>query len=704
MAGSSKTEVRLDAATYDVAPNAAPRSHAPVTLFLDDRRALDAAVVGAKSAALARAKERGLPVLPGFAVTTDATPKVLVSGRVPDDVAAELHSAWTEVSRAGKRRIVVRSSSVAEDGSGSSMAGMFTSVTDVTTWESFLDAVAEVVGSSRRAGGGPPAPIGVLVQPFVDADVGGVMFGVDPLTGGSDRLVVAAIDGTPEALVSGEVEGSRYVLSRNGRIIEGDFGSHGATLGGRRRRALAGLAAHAERAFGGPQDVEWAIDLYGRLWLLQSRPVTAAGRSVSAAGPLLGPGPVAETFPEQLSLLEEEMWLDPLRDALRHALSLVKSASKRRIARSPIVVTVHGRAAADLELLGAAPGRRSLLRRLDPRPPLRRLSAGWNVGRLRAAMPTLASRLVEQVDEELSRLGPLSEYTDGRLVDLLRRSRQTLVALYGHEVLAGMLMQGETVGPTSSWLGLRALARGRAAGLNDAALVAAHPEVLALVVPAIGKRLELPAAAPALTERRDTFEPLAEQRERCRLRARWIQELGARSAHELGLRAARRGLLQDAADVKLLRVDEIERVFEDGRFPEILDTRIARPASAPLPTTFRLADDGTPVAVSSGARGHGTGAGGGRGKGNVTLDPTSAGAGSVLVVSTLDPDLASVLPGLAGIVAETGSVLSHLAILAREFGVPAVVGYPGATNRFTEGTSIVVDGTSGEVVEVEATS
>ena len=47
--------------------------------------------------------------------------------------------------------------------------------------------------------------------------------------------------------------------------------------------------------------------------------------------------------------------------------------------------------------------------------------------------------------------------------------------------------------------------------------------------------------------------------------------------------------------------------------------------------------------------------------------------GSVLVVSHLDPRLAPVIPRLAGLVAETGSPLSHLAILAREYGVPTVV-------------------------------
>ncbi len=51
--------------------------------------------------------------------------------------------------------------------------------------------------------------------------------------------------------------------------------------------------------------------------------------------------------------------------------------------------------------------------------------------------------------------------------------------------------------------------------------------------------------------------------------------------------------------------------------------------------------------------------------------------------------------------AETGSVLSRLAILAREFGVPVVVGVEDALERFAEGTVVVVDGATGEVRPVE---
>ena len=73
----------------------------------------------------------------------------------------------------------------------------------------------------------------------------------------------------------------------------------------------------------------------------------------------------------------------------------------------------------------------------------------------------------------------------------------------------------------------------------------------------------------------------------------------------------------------------------------------------------------------------------------------------MLVVRNLEPTLAPRLTGLAGLVSETGSVLSHLAILAREQGVPTVVGVPDALQRFPSGAVLAVDGITGEVVVVD---
>ena len=82
-------------------------------------------------------------------------------------------------------------------------------------------------------------------------------------------------------------------------------------------------------------------------------------------------------------------------------------------------------------------------------------------------------------------------------------------------------------------------------------------------------------------------------------------------------------------------------------------------------------------------------------------DPAAAAEGDILVTRTLDPRLALRLPHLSGLVSETGSVLSHLAILAREFHVPTVVAVHDALDRFPVGAELIVDGDTGEVEPVE---
>jgi pyruvate,water dikinase len=116
---------------------------------------------------------------------------------------------------------------------------------------------------------------------------------------------------------------------------------------------------------------------------------------------------------------------------------------------------------------------------------------------------------------------------------------------------------------------------------------------------------------------------------------------------------------------------------------------------------FRLTPSSVPVAVvrAAGVPADGLPASAGRATGIVCLEPDDVlpDAQSVLVVETLDPDLASALPTLAALVAETGSVLSHLAILAREMHVPTVVALDGARSRFPAGSHVLVDGGTGEV-------
>ncbi len=672
----------------------------PDLVTLDDPRALDPELAGAKAANLARAAVGGMPVLPGFALTTRSfrPPAVGPDGAQLDPAVVDgLRRAWERLNEEHGEPLVVRSSSTIEDVGESSMAGQFTSVLDVSGWESFLDAVLAVLASARTATPGqPPLPMAVLVQRQLDARCGGVLFGLDPVSGDPDQVTVEVVPGGPEKLVSGAATAASYHLGRRGRLLDTDDPDRSNRLDRHQRHELAALSRRAGEVFDRPQDVEWAYDRDGRLWLLQSRPVTATGSLHTAFGPVLGPGPVGETFPDPLEPLEEDLWIAPLRDGIIAALRVTGVATERRIRNSPVVLTVGRRVACDLQLLGVDPEERSAWHWLDPREPARRVRASWRVGRLRAMLPQVARQELQRVDAKLADVPPLDGLTDDQLVGLLRRTRSLLVSIHGHEVLAGTLLSANERPLTGAGLALAAVASGQDLGWTDEQIVARSPVALALLAPRIGRLPSLPKLPVRTTEPADV--PDLSPREGLRLRARWGQELTVRAARELGRRLHEAGRIPSPAAVAWLRLDDLDRLVAPGG-ADLPPTRPAEPG-APLPTVFRLTESGDIAAVARpGDRADGRGAGGGRGEGRVAHgtpeDPPPAG--SVLVVQTLDPELASLLPDLAGLVSETGSTLSHLAILAREFGVPTVVAVPDALERYPVGGSVLVDGDTGEV-------
>lgn len=71
--------------------------------------------------------------------------------------------------------------------------------------------------------------------------------------------------------------------------------------------------------------------------------------------------------------------------------------------------------------------------------------------------------------------------------------------------------------------------------------------------------------------------------------------------------------------------------------------------------------------------------------------------GDILVTAATDPGWTTVFPLVIGLVLEIGGQLSHGAIIAREYGIPAVINVPGAMHRICDGQIITVDGTNGRI-------
>ncbi|MEV4898029.1 PEP/pyruvate-binding domain-containing protein, partial [Nonomuraea sp. NPDC055795] len=115
------------------------------------------------------------------------------------------------------------------------------------------------------------ARIAVIVQRMVNARVAGVLHTLNPVTGRRSEMVAEAVRGVGEAVVAGTVVPDQYVLSDTGLPRD----QHGCLERADLRR-LRDTGAALREAFGAPQDIEWAIDVEGGLWLTQTRPITTA--------------------------------------------------------------------------------------------------------------------------------------------------------------------------------------------------------------------------------------------------------------------------------------------------------------------------------------------------------------------------------------------------------------------------------------------
>ena len=242
-------------------------------------------LVGGKAAGLGELIGAGERVPEGFCVTTDVYDAVrgrdrTRPGRNGDGMPAVPRREIADAYRGlGAGSVAVRSSATAEDLPDLSFAGQQDTYLDVSGADEVVDAVRrcweslwnERAVAYREALGVGHASVrmAVVVQRMVDARVAGVLFTADPVTGSRSEMTVDAAPGPGTAVVSGTVVPDHYAM--DGR---GPAESWGGCLDTARLEELRAAGLRIQRHFGAPQDVEWAIDSDGALWILQSRPVT----------------------------------------------------------------------------------------------------------------------------------------------------------------------------------------------------------------------------------------------------------------------------------------------------------------------------------------------------------------------------------------------------------------------------------------------
>lgn len=287
---------------------------------------------GGKASNLARLMACGAPVPDGFVITDTALRLVIESANVtaadtadlmaalfrgepvPDALGAELDHAWAGLSAAVA---IVRSSAVGEDSDAASFAGQLDSIVDVSNAAMLRQALACVWASRwaprslayQAARHVPLVGMGVIVQRQIPAVLSGVLFTVAPRA--ACQMLLEYCGGMGEALVSGAVNPGRVTIARRTfRWVkqaspDSPAAMEAALLNDVQITSLGRQALEIERVFGGPQDLEWAMDANGRVWIVQARPITVRsqateGRPQAAIGVLWSNANVNENFPQPI--------------------------------------------------------------------------------------------------------------------------------------------------------------------------------------------------------------------------------------------------------------------------------------------------------------------------------------------------------------------------------------------------------------------
>jgi pyruvate,water dikinase len=715
---------------------------------LADVRMADTAAVGGKAAGIGELFAAGARVPDGVvlpasvaAMTTQQRHQLLAAA------AGEL----------GAGPFAVRSSGVLEDGEERSFAGMFETVLDVDAGG--LGAAADRVLASAEAaraaayGTVDAARLAVIVQRMVSPLAAGVVLTADPISGDRETVVVNAVRGLGDRLVSGAAVGDEWVV--RGQDADARRMPEQAID---RDQALE-IAAEARRIAdvrGRPLDIEWAIDRDGTLWILQARPMTALPPDVSwepaAPGAYHRSFRFGEWIGEPVTPLFDSWLLWDLEVGL-HAWLRGELGQRAPL---PHHVVVNGWYFYSLNWI--APG--SMLRSLPSilwhviRAP--RVAGGviprfvrhsfpimerrWRADmqpRYRAAVADAEERIdalsVSELPAFIDEMAALAGEYYGSVValagaaykmeiNLAKFYRKHLEPTLGGShlpLLAGIEAPSEpephAVVSLDWWF-----APGRQPG--SPAGTSQHDRVVAARQAA--EKAALAALASSPRRLREFQAMLADGQHLVSIREEQVREwtrpwpVMRRAVLHIGESLVGRGLLESVDDVFFLYRDEVIAALESGELPSAADVphrRAEREAQAKLvppmavgkwnPLLKRFVDSypamfGAKPSARAIVSGVPASSGVATGTVRVIRGPDEFDQlqpGEVLVAPFTAPAWTPLFTRAAAVVTDVGSAAAHASIVAREYGIPAVVGCGDATARLRSGMRVTVDGSTGNV-------
>jgi len=719
---------------------------------------LDASELGAKATNLGRLAREGFPVPPGLVVTPTAEGRWREARTRVLEAAAGLGADRFAVRSSGTAEDLEGASFAGQYETilGVPLEGLPGAVERV-----FDSAGASRVSAYREARGEASAESGrprmaVLVQAMVEADSAGVAFTANPLTGRRDEVVIIAVRGLGERLESGEAVGDEWVVTREDATPR--LESEGA-ITARQALEVAALARRVEARFGPPQDLEWAIS-GDALYLLQARPMTALPEAVAWEPPRPGywmrnfrlgewlPEAMTPLFADWLLVLIEEGYLGGLRSAAGAAVPFGYARVNGWYYTALPEVSPRLLARALLESRGRlVPFMWNALIRVnnDPvgadRAVLRRLAEGWTNEllpryrrlvesareRMGSATPAELASIVDEVGTtageylfSLAIVGGSAWKMEAALAKFFRRNLSEELDFGPQVLLRGLpgtdtrtpphaVQSADWYRPTLSELGI---AGEESEGRERQCEIAAERESAERAC-----RSAL-AERPKLLDRFDALLKVAQRYAVLRERQARDFTLGwplLRScALRLGEGLAARGVMAAAEDVFFLtraeldgRGDSSEAVADRRRTWERQRRLVAPLDLGTPPRAIRTLVHGAaeaartkPVPPDAILVGEPASPGHASGTVRIVHGPEDFGDfrdGEVLVARLTAPAWTPLFGRAAAVVTDGGTLAAHASLVAREYGIPAVVGAGDATLRLRDGQAVTVDGGAGTV-------
>jgi pyruvate,water dikinase len=828
----------------------------------------DLALAGGKGANLGELSQANFDIPPGFIITTAAYALLLQENKlqtrladllaslnldnadsvknvsqqirdrlqeasIPAQIVEKILKAYQEL---GNGAVAVRSSATAEDLPGATFAGQQETFLNVIGEQALMESVhacwmslwseRAILYRARQNVDQNTVKLAVVVQRMVPADVAGVMFTANPVSGARDEIVIDANPGLGEAVVGGMVTPDHFIVDkRSQRVKEQQPGKREIVIrskmgGGTEQipsnqevtntmallpeaiRKLSHLGIEIERHYGYPQDIEWAWvqdeSKIGKFLILQARPMTALPEPIKISGPMRLVVPMlAEMWPTRPYPLDMTTFTGTIERAIGNLLVTMigKSApspDESFLEEDGVVVQfkppqVHpspgmlftpwltmwrtrhydpSRWEADPLLAELMTKARALERR-----DLGSLSWTQNIETLHEAL-ALIPRAMELRERYLPQtllglaglwlLLVLARHTDlfGTLVSGVKtkttetnqaledlamqiRTDSTLHQLFQHTETSHLQAELEHLP-----IGQAFLERFQSFldqyGHRETALLISQPawkdqpDIVLEILKVLAGAERQPAKAYEIWQktRDELFEHsilgtrplrnlflkslrttryLFQIREDTHFYATLVQPILRHIALELGRRLVQAGTLDKVEDVFHLKLNELEALGESWPPSEQASAQIRRlvarrkakreslahkPMIDPrLLTTFPVqAGEGILLQGTSGSPGVA------RGPAKIVRDVSEFGklqAGDVLVAPVTNPAWTPLFQRAKAVVVDTGGSASHAAIVAREYGVPAVMGTGNGTKELQDGQWIQVDGSRGLVFEAE---